>query len=346
MTVDAANSAAGLGDISTVTVSHTVSAGTNRYLAVGVSMKTGDAQVDSVTYGGVPLSPIGFVASAADADRTEMWQLVNPAVGNADVVVNISGDRRLVVGVISFFGVHQTTPHGGFVSAFGQSTLPTVTIASSAADLVLDTVTSQGDALTLTVGPGQTERWNRFSQKGKGKKGKKGKAQKGSRNDAWSAGSTEPGAVTVVMSWTLGEIRNWSIGAISIHTADPDVTLLKSVLPAGDQPPGTDLDYTVLFTNAGGADAVTVVLTDPIPADTDLQVGSVTTSPGTTGLTVTVEYSDDGEVTYTYTPVSGGGGAPPGFDRNLTHVRWTFAGTLVHTAPDNTFSIGLTVRVR
>jgi uncharacterized repeat protein (TIGR01451 family)/fimbrial isopeptide formation D2 family protein len=128
--------------------------------------------------------------------------------------------------------------------------------------------------------------------------------------------------------------------------ASPSVGLVKSVTPNGSQAPGTDLAYTIVFTNAGGRSAVNLVITDPIPANTDFKVGSVTTTLGTTGLTVVVAYSKDGGTTWTYTPASGAGGAPPGYDRMATNIRWTFTGNLSNTAPNNSGSVGFTSRIR
>ncbi len=126
----------------------------------------------------------------------------------------------------------------------------------------------------------------------------------------------------------------------------PLVDLLKSVDLTSPQPPGTDLTYTIIFTNTGGNLATGLIVTDPIPADTDFRVGSVTTNLGTTGLTVVVEYSNDSGASWIYTPVSGGGGAPPGYDRAVTDVRWTLTGNLSQTSPNNTGSVAFTVRIR
>jgi uncharacterized repeat protein (TIGR01451 family) len=125
-----------------------------------------------------------------------------------------------------------------------------------------------------------------------------------------------------------------------------NVTLSKSVNPSGAQSPGTDLTYSITFTNAGGATASSFVITDSIPTNTDFKVGSVTSALGTTGLTVAIAYSNNGGSTYAYTPVSAGGGAPAGYDRNVSNVRWTFTGNLSRTAPNNTGSVGFTVRIR
>jgi len=56
----------------------------------------------------------------------------------------------------------------------------------------------------------------------------------------------------------------------------PNVTAVKSVLPAGNQPPGTTLTYSVVVTNAGSANAAGVALTDPIPGNTTFVPGSIT----------------------------------------------------------------------
>jgi len=126
----------------------------------------------------------------------------------------------------------------------------------------------------------------------------------------------------------------------------PIVSLVKSVSPSGTQSPGTDLVYTISFSNTGSVAARSLVITDPIPAFTDFKVGSVTTALGTTGLTVALTYSNNGGTTYVYTPVSAGGGAPAGYDRTVTNIKWTFTGNLSQTPPNNAGSAGFTVRIR
>ncbi len=126
--------------------------------------------------------------------------------------------------------------------------------------------------------------------------------------------------------------------ATIINAGSPNVGLVKSVSPTGSQAPGTDLVYTVVYTNTGGQPARNFVMIDPNPQNIDplervfhnldFKVGSITSNPGTTGLTATIEYSNDGGTTWTYTPVSGGGGAPAGYDRSVTNIRWTFTGNL------------------
>ena len=139
----------------------------------------------------------------------------------------------------------------------------------------------------------------------------------------------------------------------SLNTSVPSVTLCKTIqgqpcppVSTPSLPPGSDITYVITFTNTGGSYASSFVITDPIPANTDFKVGSVTTNLGTTGLTVTVAYSSNNGSTWTYTPVSGAGGAPAGYDRNVTHVRWTFGGNLSQTSPNNTGNVSFTVIIR
>lgn len=129
-------------------------------------------------------------------------------------------------------------------------------------------------------------------------------------------------------------------------TGIPSVALVKSVSPGGTQLPGTDLVYAIGFTNSGAAVARSLVIRDPIPSFTDFKVGSVTSALGTTGLTVAIAYSNNGGTTYVYTPVSGGGGASAGYDRNVTNIRWTFTNNLSQTSPNNAASVGFTVKIR
>ena len=139
-----------------------------------------------------------------------------------------------------------------------------------------------------------------------------------------------------------------SITITALPAATPVISLNKSVSPtaASQTIPGADLTYTIAFTNGGTAAGLSLVIADPIPANTDFKIGSATSALGTTGLTVVVAYSNNGGSTYAYTPASGGGGAPSGYDRNVTNVRWTFSGNLSQTSPNNSGSIGFTARIR
>ncbi|HJQ34765.1 MAG TPA: hypothetical protein VJ866_21630 [Pyrinomonadaceae bacterium] len=137
----------------------------------------------------------------------------------------------------------------------------------------------------------------------------------------------------------------------------PSIALCKTVVgqtcppPATplSQLPGTDVNYRITFVNNGDTAAQQFVLIDPDPSttlklntNTDFKVGSVVTVLGSL-TSATVAYSNDSGATWTYVPASGAGGAPAGYDRNVTHIRFSFAGSL--TSASNG-SVTFTVRIR
>jgi hypothetical protein len=204
---DAASSSTPATGIS-FTWSHTVGTGGNRILIVGVSIRNSSSQtVSGVTYAGAPLTNIG-VRDNGTVVRIEMWGLVNPPSGTANVVVTLSSaaDAKTVCGATSWTGVHQTTPLGTFVSATGSTNAPTVNATSATTEVVHDTVAAQG-TVTATVGAGQTQRWNAGTSGGSAASNVRG------------AGSTEPGAATVTMSYSLSASASWAIGAVSLKPA-------------------------------------------------------------------------------------------------------------------------------
>lgn len=125
------------------------------------------------------------------------------------------------------------------------------------------------------------------------------------------------------------------------------------------QSPGTDLTYTITFTNTGGQTARNIIITDIIPlADTgtsyvrttQFKVGSLTLTPGSSGLTLAASgmkhYSD--AVPYPTTPpwspstAYTPSGAAGTYDANVTYVAWQLTGTL---APGASASVSFTVRI-
>jgi len=155
------------------------------------------------------------------------------------------------------------------------------------------------------------------------------------------------GATTTLsgQTFTVSYIGGTGNDVVLTRTA-PNLTVVNLVVPPVTAPPGTDLTYSVTFTNAGSNPAQTLVLIDTVSTNADFKVGSVTNTLGTTGLGVTVAYSNNGGSTWTYVPASGAGGAPAGYDRQVSHVRWTFTGNLSQIVPNNTGSVGFIARVR
>jgi len=162
------------------------------------------------------------------------------------------------------------------------------------------------------------------------------------------------GTVLTATATSGGATSEFS-NAVTVAPPPPSVVLCKTFpgqtcdpppsLPP--QMPGAEITYVINFTNTGGSAAHNIVLTDPLPTNTDLKVGSVQTNLGTTGLAVAVYYSYDNAVNFVATPpTSGGGGAPAGYDRSVTHVRWVFTGDLSSAAPNNAGSVQFVARIQ
>src|SRR5438046_7052117 len=188
---------------SSLTWSHTVSPSPNRILMVGVSNNNTTRPVSSVTYGGTALTRIGFQNAPGTQNRMELWSLIAPSPGTANVVVTFSGSVDSVGGAIVFSGVDQATPLGTFASANGSNASPSVTVSSASGQVVIDTLATNGDGSSAAARPGQTQRWSLKTGNGGG--------------DALGTGSTEPGPSAGSMSGTLGHGHAWSIGAVPLQ---------------------------------------------------------------------------------------------------------------------------------
>lgn len=154
-------------------------------------------------------------------------------------------------------------------------------------------------------------------------------------------GTVETGVITVTGSGSGATDTATDITTIVAG----NLILTKSVNPVGDQAPGTELTYRTDYNNAGTGDLSAIVIFDAIPAWTQYRVLSATVGTLAPGITaITIEFSDDGGSSWAYVPVDGGGGAPAGFDANVTNVRWTLTGTLA--GGDGTVDgVGFIVRI-
>jgi hypothetical protein len=302
-----------------MTISHTTS-GSDRLMLVGVSINNDNSEtVSSVTYNGVPLSLEGSVTQVDDA-RVEIWSLVAPSIGTHDVVITFSTQlwRSATAGVMTFTGVHQTTPLGTFVSNKALSLGPaTVDVSSAANELVFDTVGCE-QCTSLTVGAGQTQRWNRVVENGSTR----------------GAGSTEPGAATVTMSWTLGSANDWAIGAIPIKPSGggaPVVDAVSSDTSAVDT-------FTVSHTTSGTERLMLVGISfDP---NNDEIVSSVTYNGTSLSPVGSATYSNDTrvEIWQLVAPDTGSYDVVITFDKNLAYG--AVAGVMTYTGVNQATPLG------
>ncbi|MGA2788607.1 MAG: SdrD B-like domain-containing protein, partial [Verrucomicrobiota bacterium] len=196
-------------------LAHTVGAGTNRLMLVGLSYSATNFSAKTsivatnITYGGLALSQVVFTNyTSTNRPRSEIWMLVNPPSGTANLLVQLTGasPTNLNVGIITFSNVNQTTPIGNSTHNIGRSSrnspyISTNTITSNTNSLVLAVLTTSTGANTITEASGQTERWNTNT------------------TNIRAVGSTKPGTNTVTTSWTNSSRQYYAATAVSISPA-------------------------------------------------------------------------------------------------------------------------------
>ena len=195
--------------------SHTTT-GSNTLLIVAVSLNVTNnttTTVSSVTYGASSLTLIA--AGATGNRRVEYWKLPNAPAGTATVTVTpsaVANARRVgvVADAITFTGVDTTVPVGTPSFTGATSAAPSLTVASNANQIILDTVAATGYAggttTTISMGPGQTQEWNVNTGQS-------------TAQDVVASGSIKNGAGSVTMSETLNQSVAWEIGALPIYGA-------------------------------------------------------------------------------------------------------------------------------
>ena len=238
-------------NVSSRTWSHTVNSGNNRILLVGIASYDVTRTISSITYGGIALTR--SVSSAVN-NRAEIWRLVAPPVGTANIVTTWSANTDTAAWSASFTNVDQTTPIGATNTATATSTSPSVTLAATTGDLVVDTLSDSGDAGTMTVGAGQTQICNGLTGT--------------SSSDTRGSSSYESGASSVTMSWTTAASKKWEIAALVLKAAAPlqaDVATTKSA--ATTVYATSNLTYTIGVTNNGPVTASNVVVSDILPTN-------------------------------------------------------------------------------
>lgn len=158
---DAATDAVGGGN--SVTSSHTIGDYNDRFVTASVFCNDAtETTPASVTYAGVAMTQLGTTTTVDGDTSLSLWYLdAEPAVGAGDCVATYgSACDKISVGVMSFYNVNQTAPLNTFNSAAASSTLPSVTITSTSGDMVFDALGVADTAHTITIGAGQTQRYD------------------------------------------------------------------------------------------------------------------------------------------------------------------------------------------
>ena len=154
---------------SSLSLSHTVNAGSNRFMLVGVTLgKNSLGTLPTVT--GVTMNSgalTGTIVTSADSSsyvRTYIYQFINPPTGSNTILVSLSGtlssnQLEAVVGAVTYNNVDQTTPIRSYNSGTGASTNISVAVSSQSGDRVFGLGGTRLSGITFTT-IGGTEHWN------------------------------------------------------------------------------------------------------------------------------------------------------------------------------------------
>ncbi len=209
---DAVSSSATGNTTNTVSWSHTVGNGTNRFLAVCTQARdtvAGDVAVTTVTANGFPLTKVraDLRTNGGSAFGTELWYLPTPGIGAYTITVTWAGALSSygVGSATSYFGVDQGTPIDAHTGSGGTSTTlstAVTTVANHA--LITDCALAQSDP--LTIGAGQTSRVKRTTT------GTVDAVGVSTVNDKTPAGAE-------TMDWTQVAAQNWVMSAVALRPA-------------------------------------------------------------------------------------------------------------------------------
>jgi hypothetical protein len=322
----------------------TSASSTGRFFAINgaVTMDTNTIDAVPVT-GGVLLGPSGFAGAVGPTNSNDDYTNLGVNTGISGVA---PGGTTTASGTATFVNTIQNTGNADDTYTLTAPTVPNgflVEISSTSAAAGYTTIhtaanVSSSASVAVPLSAPTATLWVRIT------------APAGAT--VLAAYPTTIHAVSSLTPATTNDtIDRLYTGFVQI-TKSQTVTNALNVVPsmaAGSTPvPGATIAYVDTYLNittTGGANnalvnASSIVILDPIPANTDFKVGSATSNPPA-GITVLTEYFNG--TAWTYTPASAGGGAPANFDRNVQQVRFTLTGNLLPTATGNT---GFTVRIR
>ena len=259
--------------VGTASFSHTDPFGSNRLLLVAVMIR-GDKEAISITYGGSDLTQAIFRrANTPNGTTVELWYLVGPPIGTADVVVTFTSSVLYYgIAAVNFTGVDQTNPIGATAGDNQPSgTNITTDITTLNADsLIFGAATARSaDTDPFTPGAGITERWD-MDTAGSG----------GDNADAglWGGERVAPTPDTYTFNTIASVSDSWAIAAVEINAGPPDTTAPTVTIDQAegqDDPTDTSpIDFTVVFSEeVAGFIGVDITLSGTAGADTAIVTG-------------------------------------------------------------------------
>jgi len=152
-------------------------------------------------------------------------------------------------------------------------------------------------------------------------------------------------AKVVANEGTEGTVSDFA--QVTLPVTSPSLTLVMwaNGQPAITVPPGDVVTYSLLLTNTGLGYATNVLLSNFLGGYVSWQLDSLALTDASCGLALgTASYSNDGGTSWTYTPVSGAGGAPAGYDNFVTNWKLPLPGNMTPYGPSCTVTFQAMVR--
>ena len=208
---------------SSITWSHVVGSGFNRFMVIGVSIRTVTVSVLSVTIGARSATWLRNDTRSTGV-RGEVWYLANPDSGLQTVTVTLSDISKASGGSVIYAGVDQISPidnHSANVSYAGFN--PSISLTTTTANnWIFSNLAISGTDSVVTHGVGQTHRYYEIGTGGNRV------GDDGDDRLAITAGS-------YTMSWTMSFSAEVVAQAVAIKPAPPpvghidvDISILKS----------------------------------------------------------------------------------------------------------------------
>lgn len=207
----------GTFDPTVVTFAHDSGAGSERAIVGGIKTFANggeSATHSSFTYAASGLTAVVNAVKNNNGVMLSLWSKANQASGSNNCVATGIVGYGVWAWAMSFTGANQTTPTSGGTSATGNNNTPTVSVTSQTDAIVVDFMGFTDGSLS-SVGAGQTQRYSETSNP-------RGYA------------STEAGAASVTMDWTLDATRQWAIAGLSVDPpASAATTPLRMLMGVG-----------------------------------------------------------------------------------------------------------------
>lgn len=188
--------------------------GTPNYVEIAVGWET-TPTINTITYGGNAMTLVDSQNNNTDGVQCAIYGLVSPPSGAQTCQIIWSGNVNYAARCTSYTGVDTTTPRGTPVKqSFSAQTSSSLDAGAATGDLVSDVIVINNRTNTLTVGADQTQRSNETSN--------------GGSPGVTGAGSTEAGATTTTMSWSISGSSNGAHVAAAIKASGGST---QSILP-------------------------------------------------------------------------------------------------------------------